>query len=645
MSKFLLKVCHRVLIFALFFYLSPKTSGQLMVSPTKYDYTNLARSITNNASNDYEKARAIFDWMCENIAYDTSYSIRSADACYEQQKGVCQAYCELYYRLLEALGIRCVILKGEVKDVDGCLEKDLHSWIYVDVDGRCVLVDPTWGAGSLENNKFIKKKKDFWFDVDPYWMIFTHFPDDSQWQFITNPIDKSTFLLLPNLRPHCQYFGWDPQVIFHKVLNGKIKSFPKTFICDSGNALRLKDIPFCSNLKPASTYRFELENPSNNEFAIVVNGKTWYHRDLWTKTRNGYYIDLMPGEGGELSIAIKQPNGQYYYLIEYNVSYPTAKEQEYIIKNGPPQITPLDFEVLDLIQIPRNRLLNPAKTYRFEVDNPYNIDFALIMNSTWYKAAVWNRSGTRYWIDLMPSEGGELKLVVANDMGSYSVKVVYNVTTPTTHEQQYISSHQPPRSYAVDFESIKLIEVPKYDMLNPATYYHFEVEDPHNLNFALYINSTWYHKQQWEHSGTRYWINLLPSEGGLLKLAVQAPQQKAFYNVLEYQVIAPTNKEKEYIESQKPPLWYSLDFPSIVVVKCPKYGRLKVGETYRFEVNNIHNTDFAIIAGERWYWSSEWQHSGNTYRLDIKPTELGELQLVVKNRQNNYSTLVKYTVQ
>ena len=43
---------------------------EMYVSPTEYDYTNVALFLTKNSKTKREKARAIYDWICENIAYD-----------------------------------------------------------------------------------------------------------------------------------------------------------------------------------------------------------------------------------------------------------------------------------------------------------------------------------------------------------------------------------------------------------------------------------------------------------------------------------------------------------------------------------------------------------------------------------------------
>ena len=127
---------------------------------THYDYTNLSRSITKGCKTDYDKVRAIYKWMCDNIEYDTSYKIYDADNCFDNRKGVCQAYCNLFYNMAKSIGIKVEIISGISKDSYGNIGSTGHSWLFAYVeDNYGILLDPTWGAGSVSNGKFVKEWK------------------------------------------------------------------------------------------------------------------------------------------------------------------------------------------------------------------------------------------------------------------------------------------------------------------------------------------------------------------------------------------------------------------------------------------------------------------------------------------------------
>lgn len=152
-----------------------------------------------NANTIEEKARAIYNWICENIAYDTSKQIHDAETCYKTKRGVCQAYCELFCYMAETADLTTEIITGTTKDAEGTISEEKHSWIFVYThayDG--MLIDPTWGAGAVNGVKYVKSKDNSsWFDVSPYRMIFSHFPDEQSWTKLDIPITKEQFENLP----------------------------------------------------------------------------------------------------------------------------------------------------------------------------------------------------------------------------------------------------------------------------------------------------------------------------------------------------------------------------------------------------------------------------------------------------------------
>lgn len=152
-----------------------------------------------NANTVEEKARAIYNWICEDIAYDTTKQIHDAETCFRTKKGVCQAYCELFCYMAEAAGLTAEIITGKTKDAEGAISEEKHSWIYLFThayDG--MLIDPTWGAGAVDGVKFVKNEDNsIWFNVSPYWMIFSHFPDEQYWTKLDFKVTEEKFRNLP----------------------------------------------------------------------------------------------------------------------------------------------------------------------------------------------------------------------------------------------------------------------------------------------------------------------------------------------------------------------------------------------------------------------------------------------------------------
>lgn len=177
--------------------------GKYYISSSHYDYSSVAREITKSAACDYDRAQMLFEWMCDNIAYDPTNSIRTADECWDNKKGVCQAYCELYYRMAKSVDLKVELIGGEIKSSPKDAATTIpHVWLLIKADGASILADPTLGAGFVANGQFFARKNMMWFDVNPYWMIFTHLPDHSRHQLILNRISRKFFLEMPYYTPH-----------------------------------------------------------------------------------------------------------------------------------------------------------------------------------------------------------------------------------------------------------------------------------------------------------------------------------------------------------------------------------------------------------------------------------------------------------
>ncbi|MBQ9137859.1 MAG: hypothetical protein IJX65_04395 [Alistipes sp.] len=180
----------------------PKREAKL--SRLRTDLTGLLSEIIDSTADTVEKkARCIYNWLCENIEYDTTKQIQDADTCLRSRRGVCWAYCEMFCYLADAIGLTADIITGKVKISDGTVSDSKHSWIFVYTNAYAgLLIDPTWGAGCVDNGKFIKHDDNsVWFNVSPSWMIYSHFPDLQYWTKLDIRITEEQFRRLPYKQP------------------------------------------------------------------------------------------------------------------------------------------------------------------------------------------------------------------------------------------------------------------------------------------------------------------------------------------------------------------------------------------------------------------------------------------------------------
>ena len=339
---------------------STTTKIQLhLVSPTKYDWTNVANAIVKGCYMPYDKAKAIYVWLAEHIQYDTSYTIHDADTAWKMSKGVCQAYCELFYRLGSASGLDVRIITGHGRGRENSRKViEDHCWIVVNKDpypakptpfpeviiyekgqeesaniqitkglnrSNAILVEPTWGAGVVENGTFVKSNKDMsWFDVDPCWMIFTHYPKNPLDQMLGNNIlSKDDYKHLPYLHPSYAEYGFDGTDLLSYFIHAGTCDFPKIYP-NYGKYIEFVDIPISNSLHQNEQYSICVIKKRDCHLAII-HGKDFMLDDeqnsQWRSDGTKWTIAFMPKRRGCLTLSIRDVEREslYHCIIEYKI--------------------------------------------------------------------------------------------------------------------------------------------------------------------------------------------------------------------------------------------------------------------------------------------------------------------------------------
>lgn len=110
---------------------------------------------------DYEKVKAIHDYIINLASYDQTYKKHTAYNTLINKSSVCEGYAAAAYRLFTEAGIKCRIITGDT-------EGGAHAWNIVFVDGKWYNIDLTWddpisssGESILRYDYFLKNQKDF----------------------------------------------------------------------------------------------------------------------------------------------------------------------------------------------------------------------------------------------------------------------------------------------------------------------------------------------------------------------------------------------------------------------------------------------------------------------------------------------------
>lgn len=299
---------------------------------TQYDWKAISKQLTEGRTSKLEQAEALYNFVCEQLSYDVEGKLFHVDECWDKKRGVCQGYCELYYCLAKAAGLECHIISGEAKVRDNVFEA--HGWVTVRGDSEWILMDPTWGSGSVNEGKFFRAKDySIWFNVSPEWMIFKHFPDKANMQMLKPTVSREVFNRLPCCSP-LDEFGLDGKALLKDAVNKKVTTLP-IFMNDGRGVVHLKDFPLKKSLKAGQPYTFSLKKQTDMEVCLSHEDE-WVEEKDWQMESNGNItVNYIPFKEGTLTLWTMGKDGKYHGIVQYDVEAPDREGQARIEKECP----------------------------------------------------------------------------------------------------------------------------------------------------------------------------------------------------------------------------------------------------------------------------------------------------------------------
>ena len=182
------------------------------------DLPELSYQLTEHLNTDVERFRAIYRWVCTNIANDYSLYLKNerkrqrfkGDSLkfeawnntfrktifknlLKNQRTICTGYAYLVKELANFAHIECEIVQGygrvSTTNIEN-LNLPNHSWNAVKLDGKWYLCDPTWASGIPDKvtNRFTFQYNDGFFLSEPALFAVNHFPVDEKWWLLDNDI-------------------------------------------------------------------------------------------------------------------------------------------------------------------------------------------------------------------------------------------------------------------------------------------------------------------------------------------------------------------------------------------------------------------------------------------------------------------------
>ena len=195
---------------------------------------DLATKIAKDFTSDEDKARAAFYWLAKNIHYNLrefqnpkqrhynfSYSSEEEriqklqglkdkiiDAAFLSKTGVCEEYAQSFKKICDLLGLESEVIVGTARispeEIGKPKDTPNHAWNAVKLNNKWLLLDATWAAGYVSNNKWVKEFNNYFYNIPKEKIFKTHFPKEKIWvlrfgritleEFYNQPLYGASFL-------------------------------------------------------------------------------------------------------------------------------------------------------------------------------------------------------------------------------------------------------------------------------------------------------------------------------------------------------------------------------------------------------------------------------------------------------------------
>ncbi len=96
-------------------------------------------------ANDYDKAKAAYDWLAENVCYSIENGGQNIHNAFIERKAVCKGLSKAYQYLLLKLGVFSTLTDGTI---DGVAR---HIWNVIEIDGAYYNVDISMGYSNSDH--------------------------------------------------------------------------------------------------------------------------------------------------------------------------------------------------------------------------------------------------------------------------------------------------------------------------------------------------------------------------------------------------------------------------------------------------------------------------------------------------------------
>lgn len=210
---------------------------------------------SSGAVTDYDKLKAICQWVCDNIKYGYGLVSGSQYAynVFSKRLGVCQGYSNVTKAMCAAVGIPCIMVNGD-STYGG------HAWNMAYADNRWIFIDNTWTMDWFDKDveKFSNDHKPYYcydIQVQEGDFIFTYSNGVAPRQYV----GQSGDWVIPSSAVNMPVTG-----VSFDLFNA-YSTVETLYIPETLKNLEYTGITYCSRLK-------KIEVAENNEYFASVDG-------------------------------------------------------------------------------------------------------------------------------------------------------------------------------------------------------------------------------------------------------------------------------------------------------------------------------------------------------------------------------------
>jgi len=268
--------------------------------------------LVKNCKTEKEKTRTIYEWIINNLNYDTSAYSQSIYQTFTNKKAVCFGYSSLLHDMLSSVGIMSSYVSGytnysnlSYNDIFNHINNsNSHSWIYAYVNEEVLIMDATWADGYNNMN--------YGFDMNINSMYKTHLvmtideisivPNNVDYRYYTD-----IFYSINNYFVYLKSGKTDNKVNFIQITRNNSVKIMLISNNNKNTVHHSKDVLGCMVKNGFYCRDINNQNIIDNWTYSLSNGLTYKIQDVMN------YIKLLNNNYGyNITLNLPQPLKQYY---------------------------------------------------------------------------------------------------------------------------------------------------------------------------------------------------------------------------------------------------------------------------------------------------------------------------------------------